>query len=258
MTLMNYGAKWNAERRRKMMSNLIERDQKSEIVNINPAQKLIEMAISSNADIDKLERLMAMQDAWEKKNAERDFLDAMSRFQAKCPDITKAKKGHNYMYAPLSDIVSQTRELISACGLSYRFEQKQENGCVEITCVVSHTSGHSVRTSLSSPPDTSGSKNAIQAIGSAVQYLMRYTFIGSFGITTADDDMDGRLPASNDSPPASAKIISEIKSICESKGRDVKKLVEYVASAFKDDLTTIDDMTQQQAEWAIKALEKAK
>ena len=78
-----------------MMSNLIERDQKTEIA-VNPATKLIEMALTSNADIDKLERLMAMQTAWEEKNAKREFLDALARFQSKCPDIRKMKQGHNY------------------------------------------------------------------------------------------------------------------------------------------------------------------
>ena len=240
------------------MNTLVTIEQPQQLPVISPAQKLIEMAISSNADIDKLERLMAMQDAWEKKNAERDFLDAMSRFQAKCPDIKKAKKGHNYMYAPLSDIVAQVRELVAECGLSYRFEQQQENGCVSITCIVSHVSGHSSKTTLTSPPDTSGSKNAIQAIGSTVQYLMRYTFIGALGITTADEDMDGRIPQQQEIQLASAKIVADIKSACESKGKDLSKLVEYVATAHKTQINSLEEMTQQQAEWAMKALEKAK
>ena len=41
--------------------------------------------------------------------------------------------------------------------------------------------------------DKTGSKNAVQAIGSTVTYLQRYTLIGALGITTADDDMDARI-----------------------------------------------------------------
>lgn len=39
--------------------------------------------------------------------------------------------------------------------------------------------------------DPSGSKNAIQAIGSAVSYLRRYTLLGVLGMATSDGDSDG-------------------------------------------------------------------
>lgn len=229
----------------------------------NPANRFIEMAISSNADIDKLSKLMEMQFAWEKRNAQRDFLDAMSRFQAICPDIKKLKQGHNYKYAPLSDIVAQTKELISQCGLSYRFEQLQENGVITITCIVSHTSGHSVSTTLSSPPDTSGSKNAIQAIGSSVQYLMRYTFICAFGITTADEDMDGRLPPK---PVEQEPDFDPIASIEKSLSAQGKTEAEFVAWAAKQIarkypdrvVATFEDLTTTELVQFAKKLEAIK
>jgi len=247
-----------------MMSNLIERDQKTDVIAVNPATKLIEMALTSNADIDKLERLMAMQTAWEEKNAKRDFLDALARFQSKCPDIIKRKQGHNCKYAPLSDIVSQTRELISECGLSYRFEQDQNNGLIQVTCILSHFSGHCEKNTMLSPADTSGSKNAIQAIGSAVQYMMRYTFIGALGITTADEDMDGRLPdkpLAQDDPsvmPASVDSILYIKELIKNKGRDESKFVQYLAGKFKRSIAKLEEITAKESEWATKQLELVK
>uniref|UniRef100_UPI001B800753 hypothetical protein n=1 Tax=Xenorhabdus stockiae TaxID=351614 RepID=UPI001B800753 len=39
--------------------------------------KLIEMAVSSNADIDKLERLLELQTKWEAGQSRKEFLDAM-------------------------------------------------------------------------------------------------------------------------------------------------------------------------------------
>jgi hypothetical protein len=47
---------------------------------------------------------------------------------------------------------------------------------------------------MSAAADTTGSKNPIQARGSAIEYLKRYTLIGSLGLSTADSDIDGRLP----------------------------------------------------------------
>jgi len=40
--------------------------------------------------------------------------------------------------------------------------------------------------------DNSGNKNQIQGIGSTSSYLMRYTLIASFALTTADIDDDGQ------------------------------------------------------------------
>ena len=47
---------------------------------------------------------------------------------------------------------------------------------------------------MQASPDLTGSKNPIQARGSAIEYLKRYTLIGALGISTADADIDGRLP----------------------------------------------------------------
>lgn len=176
------------------MSEVIKIEQQNtQIAQAAQPMRLIELAITQNADIEKLEKLMALQERWDAQQAKKSFLAAMSSFQRNCPVITKAKQGHNYQYAPLSDIAAQIRDVLASNGLSYRFEQNHEAG-IQVTCIVSHNDGHSESTTMKAGADTSGSKNAIQAIGSTVQYLMRYTLIGGLGITTADADMDGRLP----------------------------------------------------------------
>jgi hypothetical protein len=58
--------------------------------------------------------------------------------------------------------------------------------------------------------DISGSKNQIQAIGSAVTYLERYTLFASYGLASKDQDDDGKasgrpvpeakVPGPKDSP----------------------------------------------------------
>ena len=76
-------------------------------------------------------------------------------------------------------------------GLSFRHNiDNKENG-IEVTCIIAHESGHSEQTSVLAPPDKSGSKNDIQAIGSSITYLKRYTLESICGIVTTDDDNDG-------------------------------------------------------------------
>ena len=79
---------------------------------------------------------------------------------------------------------------MAAHGLSYRFRTIQD-GAIKVTCILSHKSGHSEENTLSGPADASGSKNAIQAIGSTLTYLQRYTLTQALGLAASDDD-DGR------------------------------------------------------------------
>lgn len=163
----------------------------NQIATTSPMQ-LIEVAVNANADIDKLERLMSLQERWEQNNAKKAFFAAMSKFNAECPTIIKKKQAHNSKYAPLGDIHEQIKSTLVKCGLSFRFEQDHSNG-VEVSCLVSHELGHTEKSTMRAPADTTGSKNAIQGIASTVTYLMRYTLCSALGITTADEDMDGRL-----------------------------------------------------------------
>lgn len=171
------------------------------ITQATPAE-FITQAISQNLDIDKLERLLAMKERWDKDQARKAFFEALSSFQAECPDLRKTKPvSYNktdapaYYYAPLSDIDRQIKALLNKHGLTKRFEIVQEGEKIKgVTCVVTHFLGHSESTTVPTIADTSGGKNAIQAIGSGVQYGQRYSLIAALGITTADQDIDGRMP----------------------------------------------------------------
>ncbi len=177
------------------MNNLIKNE--NNVVTISGEdkyQKLMEIAINANADVDKLEKLMDLQERFERKEAKKAFSRALARFQSQCPVIKKTKTGHNFSYAPMCDVIDQVKELEAACGLSHRFEQESTDDTISITCVLSHVDGHSEKLKLDALADQTGSKNAVQAIGSTITYLQRYSFLGSLGIATADEDMDGRRP----------------------------------------------------------------
>jgi hypothetical protein len=163
---------------------------------------LISQAINANLDIDKLERLLAMKERWDKDQARKLFFEALSDFQTECPELRKNKKVSfttskgvtEYNYAPLADIDRQIKPLLKKYGLSKRWEITETEKRIKVRCFITHTSGHSETTEMESLADESGSKNPIQAKGSAIEYMKRYTLIGALGITTADSDIDGRLP----------------------------------------------------------------
>ena len=241
------------------MSNevqVIESNQSIQKVDQQSPSRLIELAISSNADVEKLEKLMVMQERWDAKQAEKAFNEAMSRFQSDCPVIKCQKQGHNYKYAPIGDIIEQVRDTLARHGLSYRFEQLQNGSEITVTCVATHACGHSVRLSISGNPDTSGSKNSVQSIGSTITYLRRYTFTGVFGIVTGDLDTDARVDASKTLKFATIDQATQIINLCTALGRDESQFMSYISSrlSFAGAITSYLQLTDEQAEFAISLL----
>lgn len=170
----------------------------SEALLVSTPADLISQAIEKGLDVAGLEKLMALQERWEANQARKSFFEAFTNFQSEAPDLRKTKGvdfgNTKYKFAPLADIARQIGPVLKKHNLNYRWEITDTATEIKVTCLVSHVDGHTERTTMQSGADTSGSKNSIQARGSAIEYLKRYTLVGALGLTTADEDMDGRLP----------------------------------------------------------------
>lgn len=169
-------------------------------IEINPLV-LISTAIEKRLDVDKLTKLFDLQERWEKRQAEKDYFLAFANFQKVCPIIKKTKKVNftlatgetvNYFYAPLSDISEQIKKPLHDNNLSYRWQFEEVGSLTTCICVVTHAGGHSEKSKMSGCKDDSGKKNQIQQIASTHTYLQRYTLIGALGLSSADEDIDGR------------------------------------------------------------------
>jgi len=86
---------------------------------------------------------------------------------------------------------------------------------VTVTATLSHSTGHDVTTSMSGGADTSGSKNAIQALGSSVSYLKRYTASALLNLTSHGSDDDGYASSDSDAMAQWRERISLIKTVEE-------------------------------------------
>jgi hypothetical protein len=179
---------------------IAKRNSKHEVSAPPTPLQLLAQAVEKGVDLDQMQKLMDLQDRWEKKEAKKAFLDALSLFQTKVPVIQKKRiakinspKG-NYLYkfADLGTIANAIKEPLKECGLSYRWEFQPNGGNLKVTCFLSHRDGHAETTSMEAGRDMSGGKNDIQQIGSTQTYLQRYTLIGALGLSTADEDNDGR------------------------------------------------------------------
>lgn len=153
--------------------------------------RLLEIAVSKGTDIDQLEKLMNLQERWEATEAKKAFITALSNFRSKCPTIARNREGHNSKYAGLAETIEEIKDLMSANGLSHSWKVEQNEQLISVTCHLTHVGGHSETSTMSAAPDTSGNKNAIQAIGSTTAYLERYTFFALLGLASREMDDDG-------------------------------------------------------------------
>jgi len=163
--------------------------------NVNSPAALIQQAVAGGADLEKLKGLMELQERWDANEARKAYHKAMAEFKANPPKIDKDQtvkyKEVKYSHASLANVTEKINEALSKCGLSASWSTKQ-NGAVIVTCKITHVQGHSEETSLSAPADVTGSKNPIQAIGSTITYLERYTLLALTGLATYEQDDDAK------------------------------------------------------------------
>lgn len=188
----------------------------------SPIMKLAEMQADGKIDAAGLKQMMELQFMYEENEAKKAYTVAMAAFKADPPKIMKDKTVSygqtSYKHASLANVTSTINKALSVHGLSAAWFTEQVESLVKITCTVTHVLGHSENTSLSAPPDDSGSKNVIQQIASTVSYLERYTILAITGLATDDMDDDGnaggKKAPSQFTPPNKAEQIV-IALICE-------------------------------------------
>lgn len=187
---------------------------------------LISKALASDASIEKMEQLFNLQLRWEENEAKKAYHQAVADFKAEAVDIVKNKRVSyktdkgvtEYNHAELGQVVNTVTPLLSKFGLSHHWEYSQTDNKIKVTCFMTHNMGHGNSTSLEAGADTSGGKNAIQAIGSTTSYLERYTFLAMTGLASRDQDNDGKA----------ATVAPDIEYITESQVMDLLALIAEV------------------------------
>jgi len=172
------------------------------IAAITTPATLLAMAVQQGASMETLERLMDLQDRWEKREAEKAFNEAMAAFKLipikiikrKLVDFATQKGRTTYKHAELDDVVSAVGPELAKQGFSWSWDTKQKDGVIEVTCKLRHRMGHSESVTLTARADETGGKNAIQAIVSTTTYLQRHTLKQVSGTSEAGEDVDGQVP----------------------------------------------------------------
>lgn len=229
---------------------------------ITPMQ-MLQIAVEQNADLDKLSKLMDLQERWEANEARKEFVAAKAAFKAEAPTILKNKhvgfesrktdSRTDYDHATLDNVADTLSPLLSEHGLSYSWETEQtDGGMIRVTCVLTHVRGHSERVSLQAGADNSGNKNPIQAIGSTVTFLQRYTLLAATGTATKGQDDDG---SGSETTYITDTQVEEIMKEVTEVGADANAFLEYLGA---DGFTKIPAKKYGMAKAALDKKRKAK
>lgn len=191
-----------------------------------------------NVDVDKMERLLAMQERVIERNAKAAYAEALAAMQIELPVITERGKidigrGKPQAYALWEDINDAIKPVLARHGFALSFRTGQTDGKITVTGVLSHRAGHSEETTMHLPVDASGSKNAVQAVGSSTSYGKRYTAAALLNLTSRGEDDDGRkggsVPITEDQAAQIQALIIETKS-------DIGKFLKWAQAESVSDI----------------------
>lgn len=233
---------------------------------------VIERAVARGYDPQTIRDLLDVQKEWEANEARKAYNHAMSQFRANCPVVYKDRtvrfcdsnnQWHEYNHVSLPNLASVISTAMAPYGLSYFWRtDRLEGGLVRVSCVITHELGHSESTALEAGLDQSGKKNNIQAMGSTVRYLQRYTLEAMTGIVAADEqaDDDGVSAGASDvgdggaddpaGPFISEEQAANIQSLIDEVGVDKSQFLRYFR------IRQISELRAQAYEEAVGALER--
>lgn len=176
------------------------------------------LALDPKCDMEKLERLMALQERMEAKSALEAFNAAFAEMQCAMPSVEKRTENTHTkkMYADLDDINFAVRPVMAKYGFGVSFKIVNQANGVSITGILMHKSGHREETTMILPLDVGAGRSAVQSVGSTTTYGKRYVMCALLNITSGDDnDNDGyKEPTDPLVTPVQARQVQALLDKC--------------------------------------------
>lgn len=178
-------------------------DKQPEITPTTMMQVIAQAAKDPNVDMDKMERLLAMHERMEAREAEKSFNAAFTKLQSELPIIVAESVIPNRgKYQRLEDIMEKdgVRKLLHNNGFSVSFTQEMKENRVFVTCHLAHIHGHSrdyvygVRVSGKADTET-------QADCKASTTAKRNALVQALGLTIRQDVLNEENDAALEGDP---------------------------------------------------------
>lgn len=203
-------------------------------------------AVDGSVDVGKLERLMDLYKQQKADAARVAYFDAMRALKKVLPVIERNgrivihEKGkekidaniiQNTAFARWEDIDKAITPHLDTHGFVLTFRTGvATDGKVTITAIATHSFGHHEEATVTLPHDSSGSKNPVQAVASALSYGKRYSTTMLLNIRTKGEDDDGNAAGTDDAldEPISDEDFAWIESMLPRVNRTAEQFCKYL------------------------------
>jgi hypothetical protein len=214
--------------------------------------QIIERAASNpEVDVNKLEKLLDMQDRILRQRAEVAFNSGFAVMQGEIPTITEHGRimvagVERSRYALFEDINEAVKPVLQKHGFAITFKTQTTKDAITITGILMHKDGHRETTDMMLQADVSGSKNGVQSIGSSISYAKRYVLCALLNISTRGEDDDG---VRGNNHAITENQVMDLTALLEEVKADKAKFLKYMK------VNSIADIPANSYANAVKALE---
>lgn len=190
-------------------------------------------ATNPDVDIDKMERLLQMQQTIVDREAKQEFVRALAKAKSEMPAVLKNKenKTTNSTYSDLEAIALAIDPIIAENGFTTSFgsDVSPMDGHYRVTCELDHIGGHSRNYHADVPADNAGMKGTknktdTHAFGSTMSYGRRYLKCLVFDLALSDDDGN----AAGAGAVITDKQREHLQSMIDETGADIASFCKYM------------------------------
>ena len=195
-------------------------------------------AADPSVNVDKLERLLAIQATIMADQRRTSYMAAMARLQASLPQITKAgtildRDGKlRSTFAKIEDVDVAIRPLVAEQGFSFSLDSEPAGTAgTKFVLKMSHRDGHAESLSMLLPVSAPPGCSPAQGAGSTTSYARRYLLMMHLNLVMRDVDNDGQ----GESPCISAEQAEQLRrELAEVGGSEARFLAWLRVAAFED------------------------
>lgn len=193
---------------------------------------IIQVALQNGAEPAQLEKLMELQERWERNRAAEAFSGAMTDFQRQCKFVGKvrdakivSKNGgsYGYKFASFDDVMRVAAPVLDDCRLAVSFRTEAIEKGIRVTCRLRH--GIHFEDHTLDVPIPAMNVNDTQRYGAALSYAKRYALCAALNIVCTDDTDDDGASCID---PITMEQEIEIAELIEAKGADKAKFLKWM------------------------------
>ncbi len=231
--------------------------EKQEIQPASVLQTLTQVVTTPGIGIDVVERMVALLERQETRQAQTAYMEAMAACQSEIPQIqkdgrimAKNKVTNKYeersRYALHEDIDAAIRPIYSSHGFAVSYDTAPKDNKIEVSMKVSHRGGHSETTTIALPIDSSDFRSSVQSVGSTITYAKRQLLAMKFNIVSRGLDDDGQ----GDAATITEDDAMDLNALMDEVKQDRAKFFAY----YKID--KLSDLPAKELDGAIRDLQR--